>query len=141
MNTVGRIIVPLVGIVFLSLAGWWGWDTWTFVQRGEPATAKIERFEQRTSKKRRSGTSRTRTYYAPVFTFQDTKGASHTVTSSTGSSKPAYKAGDQIRVLYDPADPQKARINTFSDLWLFPVVFGGIGVVCLAVTMLLPRRR
>ena len=141
MRVIGNLIVPLVGLVFLGLGLWWGWDAWTFVQRAQPAQAKVERFEERTKKKRVSGTTRTRTYYAPVFTFQDAKGASHTVTSDTGSGKPAYEVGQPIRVLYDPADPQQARIDAFSELWLFPVAFSGIGVLCVGFAGWFTRRR
>lgn len=133
MRLLGSLIVPLVGIVFLGLGGWWGWDTWTFVKRAEPAIGRVERFVQSASKRRVNGVTRESTTHYPVFSFRDAKGTSHMVTSSTGSGKPAYEAGQEVPVLYDPAAPDSARINSFSNLWLFPVAFCGIAVACLVV--------
>ena len=73
--------------------------------------------------------------------FQDAQGRNHTVTSSTGSSRPAYEVGQQVRVLYDPADPQQARLHGFAELWLFPVTFSSIGILCLVLSAWWLRRR
>ncbi len=140
MRLVGSLIVPLLGAVFLGLAGWWGWEAWAFVKRATPAQGKIDRLEQHEYTRRSGGITRKRVAYHPVFTFQDAKGASHTVVSSSGSGRPQYEAGAQVPVLYDPAEPQNARIDSFSEFWLFPIAFGGIGGACFLVAIFTRRR-
>ncbi len=65
--------------------------------------------------------------YAPVFVFHDAKGTRHEVTSSVKSSPPAFSRGEKVEVIYDPAKPGQAIIDSFSQRYLFPLVFGGIG--------------
>jgi hypothetical protein len=43
-------------------------------------------------------------------------------------------------VLYDPDDPQDAKLAGFVDLWLGPLILGGIGLVMFAVAMVARRR-
>ena len=42
-------------------------------------------------------------------------------------------AGDRITFLYPPGLPESARIRSFSSFWLFPAIFGALG---LAFTIL-----
>jgi hypothetical protein len=49
--------------------------------------------------------------------------------ASEGSNDPfAYGVGDTIRVLYDPADPQAARLDTWSSRWGDSVTLVAIGL-------------
>jgi len=45
------------------------------------------------------------------------------------SSPPAFRTGERVEVIYRIADPELAIINSFVERWLFPVIFGGIGLV------------
>jgi len=47
-----------------------------------------------------------------------------------------FPVGSQVDVLYDAGDPLNARINSFTDLWGLAVVFGMMGLVCLALGFL-----
>ena len=77
--------------------------------------------------------------YRPVIEFVAGDGATYRFTGRTGSSsRPAM--GGSIDVLYDPADPQGATEKTFVNLWLFPIAFGGFGLVFL-VGMMFARSR
>lgn len=74
--------------------------------------------------------------YRPVFRFQTYEGMDVEVTSNTGSNPPPAREGEQVNVLYDPADPRKARLDKFGQRggfigWIFVafgVVFTAIGV-------------
>ena len=55
------------------------------------------------------------------------------VEGSISTKPPAYSVGDKVRVLYDPANPPDARINSFVERWLFSVIFGGVGILFLGV--------
>jgi hypothetical protein len=36
-------------------------------------------------------------------------------------------------VLYEPEQPEEARIHSFAHLWAFPLVLGIMGVACLGM--------
>jgi hypothetical protein len=74
-----------------------------------------------------SGGSHGGSVYNPVVRFADKDGQEHTLYSSTGTYPPAYAVGGRAPVLYDPADPQHAEINSFTGLWLLPLILAGIG--------------
>ncbi len=70
-------------------------------------------------------------YFYPVFTFTDDAGATQKIYSSHGSFPPRHKVGDSVTVLYDPADPEDAKINSFMSIWFWPFLTGIIGSVIL----------
>jgi hypothetical protein len=67
--------------------------------------------------------------YAPVFCFTANDGTEHTVTSDVGSSPAGFSEGDSVRVRYEPANPQDARIHTFFQTWGTVVISGAVGVL------------
>ena len=71
--------------------------------------------------------------YRPTFTFQDTSGQQHTVKLDHASSSYDFRVGEQMEILYDPDDPQRLRIRSFSGTWLFPAWFLGFGVGAIGV--------
>ena len=75
----------------------------------------------------------------PVVAFTDRDGQSHTVQVPEGSSPPEWSAGDAVTVLYDPANPQSARIDSWSStllLWLLPGITGIAGIAFLGAVYL-----
>jgi len=73
--------------------------------------------------------------YSPVYTFRTMNGQVVEVTDRMSSNPPQFKEGQIIDVLYDPDNPNKARINKWFNLYFVPIllgflglVFGGIGV-------------
>jgi hypothetical protein len=82
--------------------------------------------------------------YAPVFTFKAADGASYTISSDTGSLPAGFAVGEIVHVLYLPSNPSGARIDSFEQLWIFPLIFGllGLGVTAAGLLLLhLERRR
>lgn len=78
------------------------------------------------------------TTYRPVFEFTDARGQTYTGVSRVGTSHPSRKIGDAVPVLYDPANPDEARIASYFQLHigsfvlsLLALVFGGVGFVWL----------
>lgn len=69
------------------------------------------------------------TTYRPVITFTTKEGKQTEFTSSAGSNPPSYNQGEKVTVLYDPKNPVKADINSFSSLWLGAIIVGFIGFV------------
>ncbi|GCE21671.1 hypothetical protein KDK_54710 [Dictyobacter kobayashii] len=63
----------------------------------------------------------------PTVTFTTQSGQEITFTSSFSSS--SYNKGDNVQVSYHPNHPADARISDFIALWLFPLIFGGVGAL------------
>lgn len=63
--------------------------------------------------------------YTPIVEFQTLTGDSSRF-AGLSTSPPPVK-GTIVPVLYHPADPKNARIDTFVDRWLFPSVFLALG--------------
>lgn len=59
--------------------------------------------------------------YSPIveFTVND---QTYTFDSGNSSSPPEYEIGESVNVRYDPADPNTAQIDKYSERWLFPVI-------------------
>ena len=70
--------------------------------------------------------------FAPVFEFATPDGQVHRI-EGDASSPPSYQVGDEVSVLFDPADPGGARIETFSGLWLGVLLTALGGVLTLGV--------
>jgi hypothetical protein len=66
--------------------------------------------------------------YAPVFSFTAVNGERYSVTSEISSSPADFSVGESVRVIYDPADPHRARIHTFFETWGAVVISGLIGM-------------
>jgi uncharacterized protein DUF3592 len=67
--------------------------------------------------------------FHPRVRFITAKGESVEFTSSVGSNPAGFDIGEHVTVLYDPSDPQGARIDSFVQLWFVPLFLGGFGLV------------
>jgi len=65
----------------------------------------------------------------PVVEFTTADERKLRITGSVSSSPPAYARGEHVRVLYDAANPQGARIDSKLEMWFLPLLFGGLGTV------------
>jgi hypothetical protein len=84
--------------------------------------------------------------WCPVVEFKTADGTAVTFTDPIGSFPPDYAVGDTVRVLYDPADAEKARIATWKRLWLAPTIIIVVGAIPLLiglffVLLVIPRPR
>jgi hypothetical protein len=74
------------------------------------------------------------TVFHPVVRFVTAREQAVRFKASEGSGDPfAYGVGDSIRVLYDPANPQAARLDTWASRWGDSITLGmvGLGLVVL----------
>ena len=72
------------------------------------------------------------TAYYPLVQFEDQEGNAHEFRGSRGSFPSRYKRGDEVDVLYDPAEPETARVHGFVESWvgvIICVVLGGLGLL------------
>jgi hypothetical protein len=93
----------------------------TFTRSAARTQGTVIRLERRDS-------SRSGILYRPVVSFRDSQGMPRELFSSVASSPPSYKVGDQVSVLYSPAEPRKAKLDGFFEVWGWAAITGGIGV-------------
>jgi hypothetical protein len=83
--------------------------------------------------------------YAPMLQFTASDGRTYVVTSDLSGPESAYRFGQHLRVLYQPNQPDGARIDAFTPLWILPLVTGVVGaafsIVPAIVVMSWRRRR
>jgi len=69
------------------------------------------------------------TMYSPVVRFTTAEGIAIEFRSSVGTSSPPYSIGDTVGVLYLPANPEKANINSISGLWTGAIILSILGSI------------
>ena len=118
--------------IFLGIAGLWAFASISRLSGQSTARGVVVDIEVDSDS---DGTT-----YRSVIEFQTDSGETVRFTSRLGTSSRA-DLGDPIDVLYDPADPRGATEKTFPNLWLFPMIFGGIGLAMTAGIVYSRRRR
>lgn len=74
--------------------------------------------------------------YQPVVRFKTETGRSMKFMVSIASRPKPYQVGEQVKVIYDPDNPQKAQINRFLYLWFNVLMLLFFGVFTLAMGLL-----
>lgn len=67
--------------------------------------------------------------YTPVFRFRTLEGQEVEISGNLRSNPPQFQVGQTIDVLYDPDNPQKARIKKWMNLYFVPALLGFLGLV------------
>lgn len=75
--------------------------------------------------------------YRPVVEFVTGNGEEVEFTSTMGTNPPRFSVGEQVEVLYLPAEPGDAKINDFADLWWMTIGMAGMGIPFFAVGALI----
>jgi hypothetical protein len=71
--------------------------------------------------------------YSPVIEFE-AGGQTYSFDGGNASYPPAYEVGEQVEVTFDPAAPDTAQINKWTERWLFPIII--VPVMILAALIL-----
>lgn len=87
-----------------------------------------------------------RMVYYPVFTFSDSTGVEHTITSKAGSFPPPFQVGEAVTVFYAPRYPKEAMIDSLGQLWLMPICLFIVALTTMVfglvpVFLSMPRNR
>ena len=67
--------------------------------------------------------------YAPIVSFVTGDGESLVLRSNVYSEGWIDRRGDTVTILYDPANPEKAKIDSLFQLWGATLIVSGVGVV------------
>lgn len=114
------------GLLFAGIGGWFFWSDQQLAAKGVQTTGTVIDLS-------RSRDSDGDVTYRPVVEFVDQSGTRHEFVSKVGSSSPGVSRGESVEVIYDPWEPNDAMLDTFSQRFLFPLVFGGFGLIFAGV--------
>jgi hypothetical protein len=117
----------VVGIAALCGGVAWGFHTRAFLARAQSAPGAVVSLETYEDGDHT-------TMYKPVVQFTTSAGRETTFTGN-GSHPPAYDPGEAVTVLYDPADPDDARIKDFWSLWGGPTCLSLLGIIFAVIAL------
>jgi hypothetical protein len=109
----------LMFALFLGIGGWYGWGSYSLSTTGGHANGTVVDMDESNDD---DGTT-----YAPIVDYE-VDGQTFEMKSGSYSSPPAYHVGQKVKILYNLADPNQARIDNFWELWLLPIIFIGLAV-------------
>jgi hypothetical protein len=134
-------VFSTIGIGMLVVSFFIFSNTTSFIRRAVEAEGKVIDLER--SRSSSSSSSSSSSTYRPVVEFTTATGKRIEFTSSVGSSPPSHRVGEPVRVLYNPADPQSARIKSFFQLWFgfLIVFFMGLVFAAIGLSMIFVRAR
>jgi len=125
--TVGPIFVILGGIL-VALALFFLMRVRRFLAGANEARGQVVQMVYRSGSDDGGG-------YSAVYQFKTLDGQTIMKQDSLSSNPPRFKVGQDIKVLYEPGNPNKAYINNWMSLYFLPgllgllgVIFGGVGV-------------
>jgi hypothetical protein len=103
-----------------------GYTSWKLDNEGETTTGTVVRLEE--SSDSEGGCC----VYSPVVEFE-AGGQAYSFEGDNASDPPAYKVGEQVEVIYHPADPATAQINKWTERWLFPIIIVPVMIIAALV--------
>ncbi|WP_020013724.1 DUF3592 domain-containing protein [Promicromonospora sukumoe] len=115
----------VMAAVFGTVAGFLAVRTAAFLADARPADGVVIGLDEQYSSSD-NGSARY-TYHAVV--AYDVGGREYELTDRTGTNPPRYDVGEDVTVLYDPADPGEARLEASYGYWLETI----FGLVALAL--------
>ena len=115
----------VLGLVFIAASGILALSSQDFASRALPAEGTVVRLTERDGS------------YTPIFRFRTHDGRDVEVIHSVSSNPPMWRAGQPLRLLYDPQDPQSAIPDSWTSIWLFPLIFGVVGLNLLITFVVL----
>lgn len=121
-------IFAIAGITLLAVAIWLGVSSASFVGTAVHVTGTVAELAGKES----SSDNHSIVYY-PVIEFTTADGRAMRFESATGSNPSMYRQGQEVKVLYNPADPARAMIDSVMELWFAPMLLGFIGLLFSAI--------
>ncbi len=119
---VENIIVILAAIICLGISTYLFINTRKFVSTATKTKGTIVRLDPCEG-------SKGGTIYLPIFEFRTLDGQVITVAHDSAQKPAQYQVGQSIDVLYNPENPQGAKIGNSTNLYMLPVILAVGGVV------------
>lgn len=127
-------LLPISALILVAVSIWYTYTSYTFFTTGIEVQGTVVRLE--------SSSSDGSTTYSPVFSYTY-EGQQYEYESVNSSNPPANEVGDVETLLVDPNKPNKARQNSFWELWLLPCILCPVsfGMIVLSIGIPLLVRR
>ena len=110
-------------------------ETIVFLRTSHKVEATVVSYK--ISRSRATSTQSSRTMYLPVLQFQAPGGKLVSITGTVASHPPAYNIGELAEVRYLPKNPHGAKINSFWEMWMLPVIFAFLAPALLVFAYVL----
>lgn len=121
-DDIAKAGLPIVFLILLGM-GLYAWrGSLYLITQGQPAVAVCERVETKTVSS--GGDQTTRTVYHVRFRDRENR----VQRAEFSRFFLSLRQGDEVKILYDPQQPQHAIVNNVLDLWATPTLltlFGG----------------
>ncbi|RJP46818.1 MAG: DUF3592 domain-containing protein [Anaerolineaceae bacterium] len=120
----------LINLFFMAFCLWGvyaGYISWKLQTSGEKTEGTVVRLNEQSDSEGGCCT------YVPIVEF-DAGGRAFSFEGGTASDPPAYRVGERMPVLYDPANPETAQIDKWSERWLFPILIIPAMLIAALVT-------
>jgi hypothetical protein len=75
--------------------------------------------------------------FIPVFRYTANDGRVYIIVSDVTVRRLSFSPGEQVSVLYQQGHPENARIDAFTPLWLYSVIFGIVGAAFSSIPALI----
>ncbi len=123
-------IFAVVGLGLIAITVFMSLNTYNFIQKSKVTTGMVVDFVRQSS----TDSDNRETYsYAPVVEFTTEDKQEIRFTSSVSSNPPSYDVDDSVSVMYNPASPHDAKINSFFELWFGSIIAGFLGLISSGV--------
>ncbi|MBA4768276.1 MAG: DUF3592 domain-containing protein [Porphyrobacter sp.] len=123
MNKVGMIIAALFLLAGLGCLG----AAWDQVDTDHALAAKGARAEGTVVELGRFRITKGRIRYRSIIEFPDQAGNRQRFTSAAATRSPGHHIGQRVPVIFDPANPADAVIDSFSERRLASLIYGFLG--------------
>ena len=127
LNRLGKFVLIPIGLLLFVAAAWSVWSTKSWLGRTlEVEGVVVEMVRMRDSDDKGY-------VFSPIVRFETADGGTHQFQSGLRTYPPAYRTGEVVSVVYDPAVPDAAKIRSPLSLWLLPIILSFIGTIFCAI--------
>jgi hypothetical protein len=109
------IVANLFFMAFCLWGAYAAYTSWQLQTNGETTTGTVVELKEQSDGEGGCCT------YVPVVEYV-VNDQSYSMEGDTASDPPQYEVGEEVPILYDPADPNTAQINKLLERWLFPII-------------------
>jgi Protein of unknown function (DUF3592) len=132
------IVLVLAGVASLVFGAKVLVDSQRFMAKANTATAKVVAVDRVVERVRRGSGDNAYyenvPYYYPVVQFVTAREQVMRLRANEGSENhSAYRVGDSIRILYDPANPGHARVDTAASRWGAGIILIFMGLMFVVI--------
>jgi hypothetical protein len=124
------VLLPIAAVILLGTSLWYAYSSFMFYSGGVEVQGTVVRLEESSSPD--SGTT-----YSPVFSYT-VDGQEYEYESVNASNPPTHQVGEVTTLLYNPNNPEKARENSFGELWLLPCILCPVSFVMIILSIGIP---